>query len=72
MMPRWNRPFAEGMARSVFTFPPPPDWPKMVTLAGSPPKRPMFSFTHSSERTMSSWPTLPESLYFSPYCERSR
>ena len=36
-----------GIASSVLTFPPPPDWPKIVTLPGSPPKRSMLSRTHS-------------------------
>ena len=40
------------------TFPPPPDWPKMVTLPGSPPNAAMLSRTHSSAATISSMPTL--------------
>ena len=48
------------------TFPPPPDWPMMVTLSGSPPKLAMLSFTHWRAATQSSIPTLPECLYFSP------
>ena len=31
---RWNRPFAAGIAISVVTLLPPPDWPNTVTLAG--------------------------------------
>jgi hypothetical protein len=41
-MARWNRPRAEGAPSSVLTLPPPPDWPKIVTLLGSPPKRAYF------------------------------
>src|SRR6516225_6448678 len=33
-MARWNRPRAAGIARSVETLPPPPDWPKIVNIAG--------------------------------------
>ncbi len=33
-MARWNRPRAAGVASSVLTLPPPPDWPKIVTLRG--------------------------------------
>jgi hypothetical protein len=36
-MARWKSPLADGIAISVLTFPAPPDWPKMVTLFGSPP-----------------------------------
>ena len=35
---RWNRPFAAGVASSVEVFDPPPDWPKIITRDGSPPK----------------------------------
>ena len=42
------------------TLAPPPDWPKIVTFAGSPPKLEMLSRTHSSAATMSSMPTLLE------------
>ena len=34
MIARWNRPFADGIAVSVVVLPPPPDWPKIVTLLG--------------------------------------
>ena len=56
----WNRPLADGMAISVETFAPPPDWPKMVTLVGSPPKAAMLSRTHSSAGHQVELPTLPE------------
>ena len=28
MIARWKSPFAAGVAVSIATFPPPPDWPK--------------------------------------------
>src|SRR2546430_158253 len=34
----WNRPFAIGIDAMVLTLLPPPDWPKIVTFPGSPPK----------------------------------
>ena len=61
MIARWNRPVASGIASSVDTFRPPPDSPKMVTAAGSPPKRAMLSRTHASAWMMSSMPALPAS-----------
>ena len=60
MIARWKSPFAEGIASSVATLRPPPDWPNTVTLPGSPPKRPMLSRTHFSACTMSSMPASPE------------
>ena len=60
MIALWNSPWAPGIASSALTFPPPPDWPKIVTLPGSPPKRPACSRTHSSAATRSSTPALPE------------
>jgi hypothetical protein len=62
----WKRPFAAGMAASVHTFAPPPDWPMIVTLPGSPPKAAMLSRTHSRAATMSSMPALPDAANFSP------
>ena len=56
-----NRPCADGMPSRQVTLLPPPDSPKIVTFAGSPPKPAMLSRTHSSAATMSSIPTLPES-----------
>jgi hypothetical protein len=38
MIARWNNPLPAGMAISAATLQPPPDWPKIVTLLGSPPK----------------------------------
>ncbi len=61
MMALWNRPRAGGNAIKVATFAAPPDWPKMVTLSGSPPKPATLSRTHLKARTMSSTPVLPES-----------
>ena len=46
MIARWNSPLAEGIASSVATLRPPPDWPKMVTVFGSPPNWAMLSRTH--------------------------
>ena len=37
MIARWKSPFADGIASSVATLRPPPDWPKTVTLPASPP-----------------------------------
>ena len=69
----WKRPLADGIAISVVTFPPPPDWPKIVTFPASPPKLPMLSRTHCSDCTRSSMLALPDWAYFSPpICERSR
>ena len=62
----WNSPFADGAASSVDTFPPPPDWPKIITLPGSPPNPAMLPFTHFSAATKSTMPRLPDSAYFSP------
>ena len=55
----WKRPLAAGIAVSAQTFAPPPLWPMIVTLPGSPPKPTMLSRTHSSAATQSSIPTLP-------------
>jgi hypothetical protein len=68
----WNSPLALGIASSVQTFAPPPDWPMIVTLPGSPPKAATLSRTHSSAATMSSMPTLPELAKRSPAVERSQ
>ena len=56
----WNSPAAEGMARRLETFWPPPDWPKIMTLSGSPPKAAMLSCTHCSASTKSCMPAVPE------------
>jgi hypothetical protein len=73
MIARWKRPRACGIARSVDTFPPPPDSPKIVTLPGSPPKRATLSRTHSSAATMSSVPAFPDAANAAPaVSERSR
>ncbi len=53
------------MAIRAVTFPPPPDWPKIVTFAWSPPKLAMLSRTHSSAAMMSSKPTFPDAAHFS-------
>ena len=63
---RWNRPCAAGMPSSVLTLPAPPDWPKIVTLAGLPPKPAMLSRIHSRPAMMSFIPTFDASAYFSP------
>ena len=62
----WKRPFAEGVASSVDTFPPPPDCPNMVTFDGSPPKFSIFSFTQRSAATKSSKPTFTLWAYLPP------
>ena len=72
MMALWKSPRAAGMHIRVPTLPPPPDSPKMVTFDGSPPKALILSRIHSSAWTMSSIPTIPECLYFSPKVDRSR
>ena len=54
---RWNSPWpCAGAASSVDTFPPPPDWPKIMTLPGSPAEAAMLSFTHCSAATRSAIP----------------
>ena len=58
-MALWNSPRAAGRPRSVPTLMPPADSPKMVTLAGSPPKAEMLSRTHSRAATWSRMPLLP-------------
>ena len=60
MIARWNSPLADGIASSVATFRPPPDWPKIITVFGSPPNSAMLSRTQRSAATMSSMPTSPE------------
>ena len=62
----WNNPRACGIAIRVLTFAAPPDWPKIVTFAGSPPKNAMLSWTQRSAVTRSSMPTLPDSAYSAP------
>src|ERR1700755_530281 len=60
---RWKRPFAAGVPIRHDVFDPPPDWPKIITRLGSPPKLEMLSFTHCSEATISMTPTLPALAY---------
>ncbi len=60
-MARRNSPSARGMESSVPMLIAPADWPKTVTLAGSPPKAAMFSCTHSRAATWSSRPRLAPS-----------
>ena len=57
---------ADGIAITVVVLPPPPDWPKIVTRSGSPPKVSMLSRTHSSAATKSCTPTLVAPAHFSP------
>ena len=68
----WNRSSASGICPRTVTFPPPPDWPKMVTFPGSPPKAAMFSFTQRKAATRSAMPTFTLFQYFSPKSDRSR
>src|SRR5690625_6575994 len=44
----------------------------MVTFSGSPPKRWMFSLTHSRAATTSNIPTFAEYAYCSPKSDKSR
>jgi hypothetical protein len=69
-MARWNRPLARGIDSRVATLMAPADWPKMVTLAGSPPKAPMFSCTHSSAAIWSRRPRLARPLPRFPAAHR--
>ena len=57
-MARANRPDAAGEASSASTDPPPADCPATVTRAGSPPKAPISSLTHSSAAIWSRSPRL--------------
>src|SRR3954447_8784824 len=50
----------------VLTFAPPPDWPKIVTLPGSPPNAAMVSCTQRNAAIRSSMPRLPDSAYSLP------
>ena len=50
------------MASTVAVFAPPPDWPKIITRLGSPPKFTMFSFTHSRDAIRSITPVTPAYL----------
>ena len=68
----WNRSSASGIWPNTVTFPPPPDWPKMVTFSGSPPKAAIFSFTQRRASTRSAMPTFTEFQYFSPKSDISR
>ncbi len=68
----WNKSSASGICPSTVTLAPPPDWPKMVTFSGSPPKQAMFSFTQRRASTRSAMPTFTEFQYFSPKSDMSR
>ena len=46
-------PFARGEVIMKPTLKPPADWPKIVTWAGSPPKRAMLAFTQFSAAVLS-------------------
>ena len=54
---------ALGIAYRHDVFPPPPDSPKIITLAGSPPNAAMFRCTQRSPSTMSRTPLFPEPAY---------
>src|SRR3546814_8522976 len=62
---RWNRPRADGIAIRVETFAPPPDWPKIVTQPGSPPKPAILS--NSEERRVGEAGVRTCSLWSSQY-----
>src|SRR4051812_1946507 len=49
------------MASRVLTFPPPPDWPKIVTFVESRRRARWCRARTGSDPTMSSLPTLPQS-----------
>ena len=53
---RWNKPFESGEAMSARTSMEPADWPKMVTLPGSPPNCAILSWTHWSAAI---WSRIP-------------
>ena len=53
-----NSPREAGRASWSMTLTPPPDWPKIVTRAGSPPNAAMLRCTHSSAATWSRSPRL--------------
>jgi len=72
MIPFRKRPSAAWICSSAETFMPPPDWPKIVTFAGEPPKAAMFSCTHRRAATRSAIPALPEFSYLSANGARSR
>ena len=55
-MALWNSPFASGDAWSTQTDHEPADWPKMVTLPGSPPNAATLSRTHSR---VAMWSRMP-------------
>ena len=61
LIARWNRPFACGMPINTMIFEPPPDCPKSVTLAGSPPNAAMLILTQVSAAMRSNWPALAAS-----------
>src|SRR5437764_285899 len=65
-----NRHFASCIEARVLTLLPPPDWPKIVTFPGSPPKFAMLSRTHSSAANRSRTPAFAEAEYLSPYATR--
>jgi len=56
MMAVEKSPLAFGEARKALTAVPPPDYPKIVTLDGSPPKALMFFETHCKAVIMSEIP----------------
>src|ERR1017187_3675853 len=55
-----KRSLAMGEAISALTDEEPADWPKMVMLAGSPPKAAMLRRTHAMAAAWSLRPYLPE------------
>jgi hypothetical protein len=57
---RWNSPSATGEPVSAAVMQAPADWPKIVTLFGSPPNAAMFCCTHLSAAIESDSAWLPE------------
>ncbi len=56
----WNSPLARGEADSMLTAKPPAEWPRMVTLPGSPPNLEILACTHFRPAIWSSRPYSPE------------
>ncbi len=59
---RLNRPLASGEPTRPASMQAPADWPKMVTLSGSPPNWAMLAFTHFRVAMASARAWLPEAL----------
>ena len=58
----WNNPLAAGEPLSMPTMAGPADWPKIVTLFGSPPNAAMLACTHRSAAMVSINAWLPDAF----------